>query len=100
MNDILKNVQGLKDSNILLKVITKNSWKGEFLGMLLGTLEANLLGSMLTRKGILRAGYGNKEEKGMLRAGYGNKIKGNSISSFNKHWNTRVLSEWTHIWWS
>ena len=28
---------------------------------------------MLTRKGILRAAYGNKEEKGMLRAGYGHK---------------------------
>ena len=41
--------------------------------MLLGTLEASLLGSMLTRKGILRAGYGNKEGKGILRAGYGNK---------------------------
>ena len=28
---------------------------------------------MLTGKGILRAGYGNKEGKGMLRAGYGSK---------------------------
>ena len=27
---------------------------------------------MLTAKGILRAGYGNKEAKGMSRAGYGN----------------------------
>ena len=43
--------------------------KGGFLGMLLGTLQASLLG-----KGILRAGYGNKEGKGILRAGYGSKM--------------------------
>ena len=28
--------------------------------MLLGTLGASLLGYMFTRKGIVRAGYGNK----------------------------------------
>ena len=28
---------------------------------------------MLAGKGIVRAGYGNKEGKGMLRAGYGSK---------------------------
>ena len=28
---------------------------------------------MLTGKGMLRAGYGNKKGKGMLRAGYGSK---------------------------
>ena len=41
--------------------------------MLLGTLGASLLENMLTGKGILRTGYGNKEGKGMLRAGYGSK---------------------------
>ena len=41
--------------------------------MLLGTLGASLLGNILAGKGIVRAGYGNKEGKGMLRAGYGNK---------------------------
>ena len=41
--------------------------------MLLGILEASSLENMLTGKGMLRAGYGNKEEKGILRAGYGNK---------------------------
>ena len=71
MNDILKIVEALEDSNILLKGITKiieNDTKeqnGGFLGMLLGTLGASLLGNML------RAYYGNKEGKGMLRAGYG-----------------------------
>ena len=29
--------------------------------MLLGTLRPSLLGNILTRKRILRAGYGNKE---------------------------------------
>ena len=39
--------------------------------MLLGNVGASLLGNMSTRKGILRAGYGNKEVKGILRTGYG-----------------------------
>ena len=34
--------------------------KAGFLGMLLGTLGASLLGKMLAGKGIVRAGYGNK----------------------------------------
>ena len=38
--------------------------------MLLSALGASLFGNMLTGKGILRAGYGNKEEK-VLRTGYG-----------------------------
>ena len=42
--------------------------------MLLGTLEASLLGNMLTGKGMLIAGYGNKQGKGILRAGYGSKM--------------------------
>ena len=46
--------------------------KGGFLGMLLVTLGASLLGKMLAGKGMLRAGYGHG--KGMLRAGYGNKM--------------------------
>ena len=53
MNYIMKIVQTLEDSNILLKRITKiiqnetKEQKGGFLGMLLGTLEASLLGNML-----------------------------------------------------
>ena len=63
MNDIMKIVQALEDSNILLKETTKTikneskEQKGGFLGTLLGTLGASLLGNMLTGKGILRAGY-------------------------------------------
>ena len=91
INDIIKIIQALKDSNILLKGITKTiknetkQQKGEFLGMLLGTLETGLLGNMLTRKGILRAGYGNKEGKGILRDGYGNKKNFDSASFFDKY---------------
>ena len=78
MNDILKIVQALKDSNILLKGFTKKNKnetkeeKGRFLGMLLGTLGASLLGNMLAGKGIVRAGYGKKKGKRIVRAGYGN----------------------------
>ena len=90
MNDIMKIVQALEDSNILLKGVTKTiknetkEQKGGFLSMLLGTLGASLLGNLLAGKGIVRAGsgrrslnssnsYGNKKGKGILRAGYGNK---------------------------
>ena len=47
----------------------KQEQKGGFFSMLLGILGASLLGNMLTRKGIVRAGYGNKKGKGMFRAG-------------------------------
>ena len=43
-----------KDLLKQLKKETKNQ-KGGFLGMLLGTLGASLLGNMLTGKGIVRA---------------------------------------------
>ena len=45
--------------------------KGGLLGMLLGTIQASLLGNMLTGKVI--ACFGNKQGKGILRAGYGSK---------------------------
>ena len=71
MNDILKIIQALEDSNILLKGVTntiKNETKeqkGEFLSMLLGTLGASLLGNLLTGRGIERvgSGYHSKKEK-------------------------------------
>ena len=72
MNDIMKIVQALEDSNILLKGVTKTTknetkeQKGGFLSMLLGTLCASLLGNLLSGKGIERAGSG----KGIARAGY------------------------------
>ena len=73
MNGIMKIVQALEDSNILLKGVTKTiknetkKQKGRFLSMLLGTLGASLLGGLLTKnlsgKGTVRAG------EGFLRAG-------------------------------
>ena len=39
--------------------------------MLLGTLEASLLGNLLAGKGIVRTGSGNKKGKGIVRAGTG-----------------------------
>ena len=77
MNDIMKIVQALEDSNILLKGVTKTiknetkEQKGGFLSMLLGTLGASLLGNLLAGKGIVRAGSGNKKRKGIVRAGTG-----------------------------
>ena len=80
MNDIMKIVQALEDSNILLKGITKTienetkEQQGGFLGTLLGTVGASLLRNMLSGERIVRAGYGNKEGKRILRAGNGSKI--------------------------
>ena len=93
MNDIIKIIQVLENSNILLKGVTKTiknetkEQKGGFLSMLLGTLGASFLGNLLTGKGILRAGSGhplsstskNKKGKGILRAG-----SGRSLSSTSK----------------
>ena len=81
MNDVMKTVQALEDSDILLKRVTetvKNDIKEQkrgFLSMLLGTLGASLLGNLLTGKGIVRAGSGNNKGKGIVRAGYGNQLK-------------------------
>ena len=66
MNDVMKIFQAVKDSTVLLKWITKTiknetiEQKRGFLGMLLGTLRAGLLGNMLTGRGIARVGYGIK----------------------------------------
>ena len=59
MNDIMKIIQALENSDILLKRVAKTiknetkEQKGVFLSMLLCTLGASLLGNLLTRKGIL-----------------------------------------------
>ena len=83
MNDIIKTVKSLDDSGLLLKGVTETvqnevkKQKGGFLSMLLGTLGASLLGSLLTGRGINRAGKGrgiNRAGEGVLRSGYGNKM--------------------------
>ena len=74
MNDIMKIVQAPEDSNIFLKGVSKtikNETKeqGVFLGMLLGTLWASLLGDT-AGKGIVRVDSGKR----IVTAGYGNKL--------------------------
>ena len=91
MNDIIKIIEALENSGILLKGVTKmteNETKeqiGGFLNMLLGTLGASLLGNLLTGgKGIMRAG------DGIVRAGSGGKKTPKftvTFSSINKYRN-------------
>ena len=70
-NDIVKIIEALENSGILLQGVTKTietetkEQRGGFLSMLLGTLGASLLGNLLTGKGMMRAG------KGIVRAGEG-----------------------------
>ena len=71
--DIIKIVKSLEDFDLLLKGVTEKvknkvkEQKGRFLSMWLGTLDASLLGMIVTGRGINRAG------EGIVRAGYGNK---------------------------
>ena len=89
MNDIIKIIEALENSGILLKGVTKTienetkEQRGGFLSMLPGTLGAGLLGNLLSGKGLARAG------KGIVRAGEGVKktlkIQFDAISSINKY---------------
>ena len=68
MNYIMKIIQALEDSNILVKGVTKtikNETKEQkgFLSMPLGTLEASILGNLLAEKGIVRASCGKKGKR-------------------------------------
>ena len=77
MDDILKIVKSLEDSNVLLKGVNETiqheakEQRGRFLSILLGTLGASLLSDVLSKglsgKGVIRAG------EGTIRAGYGSK---------------------------
>ena len=65
MNDIMKIIEALENSGILLKGVSKTienetkEQRGGFLSMSLGILGASLLGNLLTGgKGIMRAGDG------------------------------------------
>ena len=77
MQDIIKIIKELENSDILLKGVSKTieneikEQRGGFLSMLLGTLGVSLLGNLLTEKDIIRAGEG----KGIVRAGEGSKKK-------------------------
>ena len=61
MKDIMKTVKSLEESGLLIKGVIKTiknkikEQEGGFTVMLLGTLGANLLGSMSACKGVIRA---------------------------------------------
>ena len=92
MNDILKIIEALENSGILLKGVTKTienetkEQRGGFLGMLLGTLGASLLGNLFTGgKGMIRAC------DGIARTGEGSKINPlNSLLSFHPLTNIEI----------
>ena len=98
MNDIMKIIETLKNSDILLKRVTKaienetKEQRGGFLGILSGTLGASLLGNLLTGgKGIMKAGDGIvRAGDGVVRAGQGSKKDPKftvTFSSINKYRN-------------
>ena len=77
MNDIIKIIEVLENSGILLKGVTKKienetkERRGRFLSMLLGTLGASLLENLLAGgKGMKRSGEGIvRAGDGIVRAG-------------------------------
>ena len=87
INDIIKIAQSLEVSSLLIKRISEiikneaKEQKAEFLDMLLGSLGASLLKSLLTGKGTIRAGEGaiatnqgrkaNIPGRGTIRTGEG-----------------------------
>ena len=84
MDDILKIVKSLEDCGVLLKGVSETiqheakEQRGGFLSMLLGTLDASLLGDILSKglsgKGVIRAGEGTiRTGERTIRAGYGSK---------------------------
>ena len=79
MEDLIKIVQSLEDSGLLLKGVTESvqnevrEQKGGFLSILLGTLGASLLGNLLTGKGVNKKGKGiHRAGEGIVQAGEGN----------------------------
>ena len=76
IEDIVKIVKSLEDSDLLLKGITETvqndvkKQKGGFVSMLLGTLGASLLGDLLTGKKAIATSQG----RGLNRAGKGKRV--------------------------
>ena len=75
MEDIMKIVKSIEESILLLQGISEtitNETKEQKVGfpsMLLGTLAASMLGSVLTERGVIRAGEGTiRAGKGTIRA--------------------------------
>ena len=88
---IIKIIEALENSGILLKGVTKTienetkEQRGGFLSKLLGTLGASLLGNLLAGgKGMMRA------DEGIVRAGQGAKKKLNSLLPFRPLTNIEI----------
>ena len=105
MNDIMKIIEALESSGILLKGVTKTienetkEQRGGFLSMLLGALGTSLLGNLLTGgKGMMRAGEGIvtagegkvRAVDGIVRAGEGSKKKKNLLLPFHPLTNIEI----------
>ena len=75
----MKIAKSLEDCGLLIKGVTQTVRKDGFLCMLLGTLDASLLGNFLSGKGIIRVG------DGVIRADDGIKKERifNVVSSFD-----------------
>ena len=99
INDITRILEPLEESTKKTKK-QKRTKKEYFFGMLLGTIGAILFGNLLTDKGTIRTSEGAikcldkvrlelvKEQLELFKIF-------NAASSFNKFWNTKVLSKWT-----
>ena len=95
INDIIKIIKSLEDSDLLLKGATETfqnevkEQKGRFLSMLLGTLGAYLLGNLLTGIGAMAKSVSEEmkstsQGRGIYRAGKG---KGKGVLRANcKSW--------------
>ena len=90
MKDIMKIIEALENSGILLKGVSKTienetkEQRGGFLSMLLDTLGASLLGKLLTGKGIMRA------SDGIVRTGSRSKKKLNLLLPFHPLTNIEI----------
>ena len=71
MNDIMKIVKSFEESGLLIKGVSKTNkneakeQKGEFLGLIFGTLGVTLLGYLSTSKSPIRA------DEDTIRASHG-----------------------------
>ena len=80
IKDFIEIVETLEDPGLLPEGVRETiqneakEQKDGFLSMLFGMLDASLLGNILTRKGINRAG------EGIVRSGYRNK-KGRKVAT-------------------
>ena len=76
-NEEMNDIMSLEESSLLVTGVSETlkneakEQKGGYLGMLLGTLGASLLGNLLTAKGTIRANEGTfRAGEGTVRSGF------------------------------